>query len=175
MQLGIALLTIFASLFASSPDLCAHVYTDDTGEAYRDVSGQPLSRYCEWTGPVAPVLDAEICCILDGDDAACSLPDANGRCTLGDKMYCEYGEASSAGVSCYQPLAELCEFGYCTDELEQPGSGPLEDVLCCWPDGSCTEVKNNMHGISCSRNGGYLGWCTYGAQNLDGTVDCFDY
>ncbi|HLT39392.1 MAG TPA: hypothetical protein VK034_24080 [Enhygromyxa sp.] len=173
MQLATILATI---LLATNPDLCADVYLDDNGEPYTDAAGQTLSRFCDWTGPDAPVLDLDVCCTISGDNARCSLPNRKGRCSTGSRAYyCEHGEATSTGaVVCYQRFLSACDLGFCGDVLP-PGSGPLEDTLCCWGGtGVCTEIETAVDSVNCSTGGGYLTYCKQGAQNTDGTVDCFD-
>jgi hypothetical protein len=173
MQLSIILTTILLTTL-TSPDLCADVYVDENGEPYTDAVGQTWSRFCDQTGPDAPVLDLDVCCTISGDNARCALPDSNGRCSMGSKAYCEYGDVASTGaVVCYQPLTSVCDFGFCGDVLP-PNGGPLEDGLCCWPSGACTEVQTVEDFVGCGEGGGISGSCWYGAINVDGTVDCFD-
>jgi hypothetical protein len=144
--------TLFTNL--TSPDLCAYVYTDANGVPYTDAIGQTWSRFCEWTGPTAPALDRDVCCTISGDTATCTLPDRKGRCSMGSKMFCEYGETTSTGaVVCQQPFASACDFGYCGDVLP-PNAGPLEDILCCWPDGTCTEIVTVDDVVDCQGFGG---------------------
>jgi hypothetical protein len=173
MQLITILTTI---LLTTNPDLCGYVYVDENGQPYTDAAGQTLSRFCEWAGPDAPVLDLDVCCTISGDDARCSLPNRRGHCSTGSRAYyCEYGEATSKGeVVCYQPFLSACELGFCVD-VQPPGSGPLEDTLCCWGGtGVCTEIETHQHSYDCTTGGGYVTFCKSGAQNADGTVDCFD-
>ena len=173
MQLATILATI---LLTTNPDLCADVYVDANGEPYTDAAGQTLSRFCEWTGPDAPVLDLNVCCTISGDNARCSLPDRKGRCSTGSRAYyCEHGEATSTGaVVCYQSFLSACDLGFCGDVLP-PGGGPLEDTLCCWGGtGTCTELETAVDAFECGSGGGYVAFCDDGAQNADGTIDCFD-
>lgn len=171
MELSIILTTLLNTL-TTTPNLCADVYVDANGTPYTDAAGQTLSRYCEWTGPGAPVLARDLCCTLGSDRASCTLPDRKGRCATGSKMYCEHGEASSSGVVCYQALPSICDFGFCGGVLP-PGSGPSENTLCCWAD-ACFEIETVEHIEDCNAGGGWIGYCFDGAQNQDGTVDCFD-
>lgn len=171
MGLPIILTTLILN---SSPDLCADVYVDVDGQPITDAVGQTLSRFCEQTGPSAPVLDLDVCCAFAGDVANCSLPDANGRCWAGTNMtYCEYGELTSTGsVACYQPLPSICDFGFCGDVMP-PDAGPWEDDLCCWSNG-CFDIINVDDVKTCKTIGGYLGYCEDGATKEDGTIECFD-
>jgi hypothetical protein len=158
----------------TSPDLCADVYVDANGVPYKDAVGQTFSRFCEWTGPNAAVLDRDVCCVLSGDAATCTLPDRKGRCSTGSKVYCKYGDATSTGaVVCQQPFPSICDFGFCGDVLP-PDGGPLEDELCCWPNGACVEIMSGADASWCIGLDGISGYCENGVTNDDGTVDCFD-
>ena len=171
--MGLSLI-LTTTILTTSPDLCADVYVDATGQPYTDAVGQTWSRFCEWTGPSAPVLDLEVCCDISGDDAWCSLPDGNGRCSTGSKAYCEYGEVTAAnGVVCYQPFPSICEFGFCGDVLP-PEGGPVEAATCCWANGACVEIETTVDIVSCGLLGGYSGYCDEGVTNDDGTITCFD-
>ena len=64
MSLSIILTTILSNFATSSPNLCDDVYVDTDGSPYTDSIGQMLSRYCVWTGPDAPVWDADVCCTI---------------------------------------------------------------------------------------------------------------
>jgi hypothetical protein len=173
MTVSIILTTTLLSTL-TSPDLCAKVYTDESGVPYSDANGLTWSRYCEQKGPGAPVLDRDVCCTISGNSATCTLPSQSGRCSTGSKMYCEYGEVTSTrAVTCYQLIPSVCDFGFCGD-VAPPNSGPLEDSLCCWPNGVCTEVLTVDDMVGCADGGGIAGACTYGATNEDGTVECFD-
>jgi hypothetical protein len=173
MTISIILTTTLVATL-TSPDLCADVYTDENGVPYSDANGLTWSRYCEQTGSDAPVLDHDICCSISGDSATCVQPDSNGRCSTGAAMSCKHGEVTSAGaVVCYQVIPSVCDFGFCGD-VAPPNSGPLEDALCCWPNGVCTEVLTVDDFIACGNGGGVNGECTHGVTNEDGSVDCFD-
>ncbi|HLT35385.1 MAG TPA: hypothetical protein VK034_03845, partial [Enhygromyxa sp.] len=63
MQLSIILTT---TILTTSPDLCGDVYVDENGDPYTDGVGQTWSRFCDWTGPSAPVLDLDVCCTISG-------------------------------------------------------------------------------------------------------------
>jgi hypothetical protein len=172
MELSIILTT---TLMTTSPDLCADVYVDASGKPYTDAIGQTISRFCEWTGPEAPVLDGQVCCTISGDSAQCHLPNRQGRCSTGTwAYYCEFGEATSSGaVVCYQPFPSVCDLGFCGD-VAPPEAGPQENGMCCWPSGVCTGVETFEQWKGCGQGGGILGFCGVGVTNADGTVDCFD-
>ena len=97
MKLSIILSTLFSTFAISVPNLCDEVFLDALGVPITDDVGQTLSRYCAWTGPDAPVWNAEVCCTIDGGDAACSRR-SGSRCPSGTKrMYCEHGAADALG------------------------------------------------------------------------------
>lgn len=169
---------ILASLLASPittaptesalPNLCDDVYLGADGAPLHDSSGVTLARYCQWTGPDAPVLASEICCELDATGAACLLPDDRGRCSSGERYWCDFGEANSfGGVICYQPLPDACEAGYCVAPPAVPPVGEPFESMCCFP-GGCFPIE---FGDDCE--GEYVA-CSWGMSNADGTVECFD-
>ncbi len=169
------LTTVFTTvlkLFATSPDLCAEVYTDATGAPWTDSIGQTLSRYCKWTGPDAPVWDADVCCTIDGDGASCVTTDSNGRCTQGDKMYCEYGEAIAGGVVCYQPFPDACEAGKCVQAPDGVPLGTWPSLACCNTH-VCMEINESLQ-LGCEDAGGTVLWCDSGMSNGDGSIACYD-
>ena len=171
MELTILLTTLLNTFATTAPNLCDDVYRDPTGEPYPDWAGQTLSRYCEWTGPDAPVWDADVCCTIDEHGAACSTPDANDRCREGTRYSCEYGEATATGgVVCYQPLPDMCDQGLCLQAPEdQP---PTAELLagCCSPGGACQHVTAETLG-DCE---GYILVCKWGMVHVDGTLECFE-
>jgi hypothetical protein len=168
MELSIILTTVL-STFTTSADLCADVYVDAQGQPIADSVGQTLSRYCKWTGPNPPKLASEVCCILDEDGAACSLPDANGRCTFGVRRYCQYGEAgASGGVICMQPFPDACALGHCVQAPELPP--PTEPLVACCTAGVCHLIHLTSEEIE-GCMGSFVA-CDWGQTNLDGTVTC---
>jgi hypothetical protein len=170
MSISIVLTTLLANLASGTPNLCDDVYLDPTGAPYTDSQGQTLARYCEWTGPGAPVWNANVCCSFAGDSASCQTPDRAGRCATGlYKMYCRYAEADAdGGVVCYQPFPSACEAGVCVQapELLPPSQ---EGLLCC-SGGACQSV-HELHIDFCE---GAVLWCWNGTENVDGTFDCWD-
>jgi hypothetical protein len=170
MELSIIILTAVFSTFATSADLCADVYVDANGQPYTDSVGRTLPRYCKWTGPNPPKLASDVCCIIDEDGAACSLPDSNGRCTWGVRRYCQHGEVgASGGVVCMQPFPDACALGYCVQAPELPPPGePM--MVCCMEDG-CYEITSAQMD-DCVGN--FLS-CDWGQSNLDGTHTCHEY
>ena len=172
MTLSIILTTVL-NTFATSPDLCADVYLDSTGEPLTDAIGQTFARFCQWTGPDAPWFNADVCCIHDAAGAACWLPEREGQCSAGSMHYCEHATVTSTGgVVCYQSFPSACEFGHCEEAGPSTTPEPLGDIICC--EGDCTEVETAAQLGDCIDNNGYLAWCEHGIQNVDGTVDCFD-
>lgn len=173
MSLSIILTTILSNFATSSPNLCDDVYVDASGSPYTDSIGQMLSRYCVWTGPQAPVWDADVCCTIDDGGAACVVPDVNGRCAVGGKAYCEYGAKDAGdGVICYQPFPSMCDAGFC---IEAPDLPPPSQAMmaCCGGGGACQPLSEALL-LSCLDNGGTFLSCDNGVENLDGTLDCWD-
>jgi hypothetical protein len=126
-----------------------------------------LSRYCKWTGPNPPKLASDVCCIIDEDGAACSLPDANGRCTWGVRRYCQHGEVgASGGVVCMQPFPDACAEGYCAQAQELPPPG--EPYVACCAAAGCFWVTLGDE-LTC---GGTYVACGWGQTNEDGSVTC---
>ncbi|EDM78407.1 hypothetical protein PPSIR1_06146 [Plesiocystis pacifica SIR-1] len=166
------MLTFILSTLILAPDLCADVYIDDDGSPYTDGLGQTFSRYCQWTGPDAPRLDADLCCTIDGDNSTCEFPDANDRCVVGERRHCEYGEAVADGAVCYQPFPGACDLGFCVDELDPVATPMGSSILCCTWQG-CEEISADML-WACAEIDGYSTFCDGGATNEDGTVDCLE-
>ena len=172
MKLSIILITLLNSV-ANTPDLCAVPYLDVDGDPITDSIGQTLSRYCQWTGPGVPVLDREVCCVLDEDSAACGLPDATGGCSFGVKRYCTYGAITSVGVvTCYQPFPDACRAGFCVERPEIPPPTMESGLLCCNSGGACFSINHKQ--IEDCEATGTLTWCSDGVTDQDGTVICFD-
>lgn len=173
MKLSIILTTLL-NTFATTPDLCAELYLKPDGEAYTDTIGQTLSRYCKWTGPDAPVFAGEVCCTVDEDGAACSLPSSEGRCWTGSKWYCEHAVVDSAGgVVCYQPFPSACGAGHCVSAPELPPDAQAS-LICC-NGGACVPLALGEQ-WDCEDFGGTVLACHYGVSNTDGTVTCYyDY
>ena len=167
------ILSTLLNLFATSPDLCAVPYLDITGEPCTDSIGQTLSRFCKWTGPDAPVLDSDVCCSLEGDSAACWMPDTQGNCAAGSKWYCEHGQKQvGGGVVCYQPFPSACDSGHCVQAPELPPDVQA-DLICCFDGGGCEHIVT-LDIWNCEDSGGIVSWCEDGTSNADGTVTCFD-
>ena len=142
------IVTTILNIFATTPDLCAEVYLDEYGEPWTDAIGQTLSRYCEWTGPDAPVLDADVCCTIDADVASCWLPDTGSDCQTGSEWYCEYGEAIAGGVVCYRPYPSTCDQGLC---VKAPALPPdVQAQLICCDGGSCQNIWLSCRVCGCS-------------------------
>ena len=93
MKLSIILSTLLSTFATGSPDLCDDVFLDASGDPVTDLVGQTLSRFCKWTGPDAPIWDANVCCTFDVDGAACTRTNSRGGCSTGKRHYCEHGEA----------------------------------------------------------------------------------
>jgi hypothetical protein len=173
MTLSIILASILSNFATNAPNLCDDVYLDASGDPVTDLVGQTLSRYCAWTGPDAPVWDANVCCTIDADGAACSQT-AKSRCPTGSKlMYCEHGAATPlGGVTCYQPFPGMCDAGLCVEAPDSPPATAqmVEFIVCCGSGGACQYVQQG-EGWDCQ---GELLACEYGITEANGSVVCFD-
>lgn len=150
------------------PNLCDDVYLDAAGAPLHDADGTTLSRYCEWTGPDAPVWGNELCCSFGAEGASCTATSVRQRCGWGQlKLWCDYGEMASDGsVACYQPFESACDAGHC---VAPPAGTPQEGQtpLCCYA-GGCYELDFEE---SC---GGDFFFCASPYTAGDGTVGCAD-
>ena len=172
-------ISVLLSLFLSTtptgeaPDLCAEVMRGPDGAEIWDSTGRHLSRYCEWTGPDAPVWDDDVCCEVDDSGATCtSNTSRDGSCSVGSRYSCEYGEQVSTGeVVCYQPLPSMCDAGLCVEApaVTPPTVALIPFILCCGPNGACVWA-----GYSAGACEGEILYCFWGMSNEDGTVDCFE-
>jgi hypothetical protein len=173
VKLSIILFTLFSTFATdSSPDLCDDVFLDASGNPLTDLVGQTLSRFCKWTGPDAPVWDADVCCTFADDAAKCSATDTRGRCPSGTaKRYCEHGSLGADGrVTCYQPFPDACEAGWCIEAPELiPEAQMAPMVLCCGGGGACQYV----HLDQVDDFQGELLACFYAIQH-EGWVECLE-
>lgn len=156
---------------ASSPDLCADVFLDSTGSPYEDEDGRELSRFCEWTHEdLVEVWADDVCCSI-GTTASCTETDANGRCAVGAKFWCDFAVLDGGVVTCQQPWIDACDEGYCSSVLP-PGADPMGFVehLCCPQQDECWVVDPGDLG-SCW--GKYVA-CSAPYTNTDGSIGCSD-
>lgn len=152
---------------SSLPDLCDDVHLDSAGVPIHDAKGVTLSRYCEWTGPDAPWWGASLCCSFDAAGAHCTAPSSRG-CGGAYEMWCEYGEQHGDGsVTCYQPLPDACEAGYCVAAPQNPPTGEPYTAMCCGA-GGCFPAS------AADPCDGDFVVCDWGISNADGSVECFD-
>ena len=171
-MLSTVALTTLLTLFAiDSQDLCADVYLDLTGAPLVDAGGQSVSRYCEWTGPNPPVWDADVCCTIDDDSAACTTVNVDGRCDTGERMYCEYGEEIAGGVVCYQPFDSACDHGLCVQAPEEPPP-VVAELMCCNGGGCVPIVPTQIE--DCWDSESIILWCNHGETSADGSITCYD-
>lgn len=173
VKLSIILSTLLSTFSTAVPDLCDDVYVDTSGVPISDSVGQTLSRFCEWTGPDAPVWDANVCCTFDADGAACTRTNSHGGCSTGKKHYCEHGEAvTGGGVICHQPFPSMCDAGLCVEAPPiLPEAQMSHYVACCAPGGSPCYLVDGDTVFDCE---GTLQACNYGVSNENGTVECWD-
>ncbi len=140
-----------------SPD--AHATT------YRDLCGA-VPDECEYSGPEAPVLAANVCWSRTTSQAQLMT---GATCPTGSWPYfVKYGvvDPLTQVVTGLVPLEDACSRpGLC-----QPGSfappNTTAGAMCCIGD-VCWPAEDLC-------NGGELLFCAEGASNEDGTVTCFD-
>jgi hypothetical protein len=173
VKLAIILSTILSTFATTAPDLCGDVFLNANGDPVTDLVGQTLARYCKWTGPDAPVWNANVCCTIDHAGAACSKTSSTGRCTTGTKkMYCEYGAAlPNGGVTCYQPLPDACDAGLCVQAPEIIPIAQMSELsMCCSAGGACQYV----HADNVEDCQGQILFCAHGSVDNDGNVECIE-
>jgi hypothetical protein len=172
VKLSVILSTLLSTFSTTVPNLCDDVYLDASGEPVTDSVGQTLSRFCKWTGPDAPVWDANVCCTFDADGVACTGTNSRGGCSTGQKHYCEHGESvPGGGVICYQPLPSMCDVNTCVAPPDVPPTGQETDgLVCCSPGGACQLISPLEQG-ECI---GEIAVCIYGSADGNGVVECWD-
>ncbi len=140
--------------FAQAKD--AHAYAD----LCSSIPGE-----CEYTGPTAPVLAANVCWSRTTSTARLMT---GATCPSGSFAYfLKYGvvDPFTSIVTGFVPLNDACDVGLCAPSYLAPAN-TWPGVMCCiegvcWPgDGSHCE--------------GELLFCSNGVSNEDGTVECFD-
>jgi len=157
-----------ASTAGSLPDLCDDVYLDEDGVPIHDSTGMTLARHCEWTGPDAPWWGTSVCCSFDAAGAHCTAAGRDGCAAGTSEMWCDYGEQDSAdeSVTCYQPLPDACDLGYCDDAPAGTEQGDTIGV-CCLAGHGCWEI----HPLEGCPMGMFM-WCGSPYTKEDGTVGC---
>lgn len=130
---------------------------------YRDLCDS--SRVCEYTGPNAPVLDADVCLDPTGEvrlkgSSPCSTGSIPFHVRFGDVI-----DPVMQLVVAYIPLKNACSVpGMCEVQEYSSGTSTAQAICCingvCWP---------GFHDC-----GGTLMWCDDGVCNEDGTVTCFE-
>ena len=170
MEISILMTITLSSLLSTAPNLCDDAHLNAAGEPITDSTGRTLPRHCEWTGPDAPTLEANVCCSIAADDSVqCQLANLRGYCSSGARMWCERGEVDSATgvVTCMQVFPDACDGGFC---VQAPPQAPQEDapqLLCCGA-GGCVPIG---WGENCE---GSYAMCSWGMTMADGTVECFN-
>lgn len=140
--------------------------SDASAGQYRNLC-MSAANYCTYTGPDAPLMQAEVCL----SRAGVITHKGTAPCPSDTRAYyVEHGEVvdpHTGQVEAYIPLDDACSQGMC--DKGPPPDGTLEFPMYCYVDGSGTEVCVN--GLNC---GGTLWFCYYGVCNDDGTVTCFE-
>lgn len=138
-----------------------------SAHAYPDLCTS-VSSQCEFTGPDAPVLAANVCWSRTTGTTTLMT---SSICPNGSyPFFVKYGLVSVTGiVTGLMPLPDACDRpGLCTPSEFAPPSGTTSAAMCCL-DGVCwPAVAIN----TCE--GGEILFCSEGVTNEDGTVECFD-
>lgn len=133
---------------------------------YRDLC-MSVPFMCEYTGPDAPLLQANVCY-----GSAIGVRLMTGSCPSGSwPYYVEHGEVVDPitnQVAAYVSLYDACtKANLCVAGPPPPGAEAFP--MCC--------KKNAQGGETCYDGGGCGGtmwWCNDGVCNEDGTVTCFN-
>ncbi len=134
-------------------------------EAAQQMLCTSVPSACDYAGPDAPVLRAQVC--WNGKVAVLA---GSGPCPSGSRMaWVEHGaiDPLTGAIQAYIALPDACASGWCS---ELPPGEPLPDdgsEVCCQPEpitGTCT-----LNVSDCS---GEVLWCEGYEANNDGTIDC---
>jgi hypothetical protein len=151
----VALLPLLVGLLVSQP----------ASAEYRDFCGS-VPGACEYTGPDAPVLAANVCWSRSTSTATLLT---GATCPTGSWPYfVKYGlvDALSVHVTAFIPLDNACSRpGICQPGEFAPPNTTTAAICCpdfCWP----------YESAECE--GQDILFCSDGASNEDGTVTCFE-
>lgn len=141
------------------------VLSCSTAVAYTPLCSSAPSA-CEWTGPTAPTLDADVCY-----SRAAGVKLKSGSCPSGTTAYhVDYGEVvnpTNGEVAAYIPLPDACATpGLCS---EGDPSGTEGQAICC-EFGWCVDLGD----VACNGPDDIAYYCDDGVSNIDGSVECFD-
>lgn len=155
-QASVLVLTLVLGLVSSQD---AHAYSD----LCNSVPGE-----CEYTGPTAPVLAANVCWSRSTSTTRLMT---GATCPTGSyPFFLKYGivDPLTQIVTGFVPLDDACSRpGICTPGSFAPDSTWTAAAMCCI-DGVCWPATD---GFNCA---GELLFCSNGVTNEDGTVECFD-
>jgi hypothetical protein len=146
--------------------LVAGLFIHQTAHAeYRDFCSSVRSE-CEYTGPNAPVLAANVCWSKSTSTATLMT---GATCPTGSWPYfVKYGlvDVLSHQVTAFIPLDDACS----RPDVCQPGElappNTTTQAICC--PGACWPAE------AAECEGADIFFCNFGASNEDGTVSCFD-
>lgn len=136
---------------------------------YRDLCAS-VPAACEYTGPDAPALGADVCW---STSTGVRLK-GTGACPSGAwPYYLAYGEIVdpvTGAIAAYVPLDWACSHpGICEEGDPPTSSDPQEQTLCC-EFGFCVPVTE----VPCDSQNSILVFCFDGVTNTDGSVTCFE-
>jgi len=141
---------------------------DAHATTYRDLCSA-VPGACEFTGPDAPVLVANVCWSMSTSTATLMT---GATCPTGSWAYSvKYGvvDPFSLIVAAFVPLDDACSRpGLCQPGSFAPPNTVLAGVICCFGD-----ICYPAGGDQCY--GGALFFCSDGVSNDDGTVTCFEH
>lgn len=136
---------------------------------YRDLCAS-VPAACEYTGPDAAVLGADVCYSSTGGVTL----KGSGACPTGAwPYYLDYGEIVdplTGEVAAYIPLDWACSHSGICEEGDPPvGSDPQEAPICC-EFGFCVPAEE----VLCDSENSLLVFCYDGVTESDGSVTCFE-
>lgn len=135
-------------------------------------AGQPylctsIPTACDYAGPDAPVLQAEVC----WNGTLVTLK-GTSPCPSGSRTYwAEHGSIDplTGGVQAYIALDDACTHGWCIELTSGTAWPSNAGEVCCQPEpvtGTCT-----LEVLDCA---GEILWCEGYESNSDGTIECME-
>lgn len=153
-SLGMALVSLVTLLVGAGP-----------AEASQRYLCTSVPRACEYAGPDAPVLAANVC--WNGSTTTLM---GSVSCPTGSRQFwAEHGSIDplTGAVEAYIALDDACKHGWCSELSVGTQPPTAEGEVCCHPEpatGACTLAVTDC--------AGEILWCENYSSNGDGTVDC---